>query len=138
VNANKVWLNGTLLVQNKIYHAGSTPDQYARGNWKAGRNVILVKLARRWSKLGRRLRSTRLRRGGQPFFRELHRGRHRAELGCSVFSHGSNTYEMRMKDHDDRYRRERTLIAALSAFAIAFACPNCFPFYKHSLSAIVE
>jgi len=45
VNANKVWLNGKLLAQNKIYHAGETFDQYiTRGKLKPGKNLILVKL----------------------------------------------------------------------------------------------
>jgi hypothetical protein len=45
VNANKVWLNGKLLAQNKIYHAGATFDQYiARGTLKPGKNLILVKV----------------------------------------------------------------------------------------------
>jgi hypothetical protein len=44
-NANKVWLNGALLSQNKVYHAGSKMDQYiGRGNLKPGRNIILLKI----------------------------------------------------------------------------------------------
>jgi hypothetical protein len=45
VNANKVWLNGKLLISNDVYHSGSSMDQYvAEGQLKAGRNVILVKV----------------------------------------------------------------------------------------------
>lgn len=45
INANKVWLNGELLTANHVYHAGDSLDQYiGRGQLKAGRNVILVKI----------------------------------------------------------------------------------------------
>lgn len=45
INANKVWLNGQLLTSNHVYHAGDSLDQYiGRGQLKAGRNVILVKI----------------------------------------------------------------------------------------------
>jgi hypothetical protein len=43
--ANKIWLNGQQLAQNKIYHAGSKMDQYiAHGTLTPGRNVILLKI----------------------------------------------------------------------------------------------
>jgi hypothetical protein len=46
INANKVWLNGDLLTANEVYHSGSYMDQYvAQGRLKAGRNVILLKIA---------------------------------------------------------------------------------------------
>ncbi len=45
MNAVKIWLNGEPAAQHKIYHAGSTFDQYvARGVLRPGRNVILVKV----------------------------------------------------------------------------------------------
>jgi hypothetical protein len=44
-SANKIWLNGRELAQNKIYHAGSQMDQYvARGALKPGRNIFLLKI----------------------------------------------------------------------------------------------
>ena len=44
-NANKIWLNGKLLFEAEKYHANSAIDQYAgRGQLKAGRNVIVLKL----------------------------------------------------------------------------------------------
>ncbi|MBI2823724.1 MAG: hypothetical protein HYX69_03415 [Planctomycetia bacterium] len=43
--ANKLWLNGELLAQHKVYHAGARMDQYiARANLNAGRNLILLKI----------------------------------------------------------------------------------------------
>jgi hypothetical protein len=46
INGNKVWLNGELLIANPVFHAGSYMDQYiGRGRLKAGKNVILVKIA---------------------------------------------------------------------------------------------
>jgi Tfp pilus assembly protein PilF len=46
INGNKVWLNGELLTANNVYHAGSYMDQYVgRGRLKAGKNVILLKIA---------------------------------------------------------------------------------------------
>jgi len=46
INANKVWLNGTLLTANQVYHSGMEVDQYAAtGKLKKGRNEILVKVA---------------------------------------------------------------------------------------------
>ena len=45
INANKVWLNGELLIANEVYHAGSRVDQYVgRGRLKQGTNAILVKV----------------------------------------------------------------------------------------------
>ena len=44
-NANKLWLNGELLNENEVYHAGSELDQYTcRGKLKKGKNTILLKL----------------------------------------------------------------------------------------------
>ena len=46
INANKVWLNGTLLIAKQVYHSGMEVDQYvAKARLKQGRNVILVKVA---------------------------------------------------------------------------------------------
>ncbi len=46
INANKVWLNGTLLTANQVYHSGMEVDQYvATAQLKKGRNEILVKVA---------------------------------------------------------------------------------------------
>ncbi len=46
INANKVWLNGELLVSNHVYHAGAFLDQYiGQGRLKPGKNSILVKIA---------------------------------------------------------------------------------------------
>jgi len=44
-NAVKLWLNGTLIDEHIIYHAGSELDQYiSTAVLKPGRNVILVKI----------------------------------------------------------------------------------------------
>ena len=44
-NANKIWLNGKLLSSADVYHANGTMDQYVgRGELKAGKNVILLKI----------------------------------------------------------------------------------------------
>ena len=44
-NAVKLWGNGQLLDQHKVYHAGTQPDQYvSRVRLKPGRNLILVKV----------------------------------------------------------------------------------------------
>lgn len=44
-NAAKVWLNGKLIHEHRVYHSGSDMDQYiGRGKLKAGRNTILVKV----------------------------------------------------------------------------------------------
>jgi hypothetical protein len=43
-NANKLWVNGELVTQNDVYHAGTRIDQYiAKVKLKKGRNVILLK-----------------------------------------------------------------------------------------------
>ena len=43
--ANKIWLNGKLLICADVYHANGTMDQYVgRGELKAGSNVILLKI----------------------------------------------------------------------------------------------
>jgi len=45
INANKVWINGKLLMQNEVYHAGSMIDQYiANFSLKKGTNRILLKI----------------------------------------------------------------------------------------------
>jgi len=45
INANKIWLNGKLLSANHVYHAGGKVDQYiAKGELKAGKNEILLKI----------------------------------------------------------------------------------------------
>jgi hypothetical protein len=45
INANKVWVNGKLLMSNEVYHAGSQIDQYvAPVSLVAGRNTVLVKI----------------------------------------------------------------------------------------------
>ena len=44
-NANKVWVNGQLMISNDVYHTGSQIDQYtAPVKLKAGKNTILVKV----------------------------------------------------------------------------------------------
>ena len=44
-NANKIWVNGELVMQNELYHSGSQFDQYiAQASMKAGKNQVLVKL----------------------------------------------------------------------------------------------
>jgi tetratricopeptide (TPR) repeat protein len=44
-SANKIWLNGKLLFSAEVYHANGTMDQYVgRGELKAGRNLILLKI----------------------------------------------------------------------------------------------
>ncbi|MCH5374931.1 MAG: hypothetical protein JJ992_13225, partial [Planctomycetes bacterium] len=46
INGNKIWLNGELLTANHVYHSGSYMDQYVgKGRLKAGKNVILLKIA---------------------------------------------------------------------------------------------
>ncbi|MDP6467936.1 MAG: hypothetical protein QF918_09360, partial [Pirellulaceae bacterium] len=46
INANKLWLNGTLLTANQVYHSGMEVDQYVmQTKLKKGRNTILVKVA---------------------------------------------------------------------------------------------
>jgi hypothetical protein len=44
-NAAKVWLNGKLIHQHRVYHSGSEMDQYVgRGTLQKGRNSILLKV----------------------------------------------------------------------------------------------
>ena len=44
-NANKVWINGELVMENEVYHSGSTIDQYvSEFKLKKGTNRILLKL----------------------------------------------------------------------------------------------
>ncbi len=44
-NSWKVWLNGNLIFAREEYHRGMNIDQYRmKGNLKAGRNVILLKI----------------------------------------------------------------------------------------------
>ena len=45
VNALKLWLNGRLVDEHRIYHSGTLLDQYvSRAVLEPGRNVILVKV----------------------------------------------------------------------------------------------
>ncbi len=45
INAHKVWLNGTELINNEIYHVGMMPDQFSgTGRLKQGPNTILIKV----------------------------------------------------------------------------------------------
>lgn len=45
INANKVWLNGELIISNRVYHSGMDIDQYVgKGRLRAGKNTILVKV----------------------------------------------------------------------------------------------
>lgn len=45
INANKIWINGKLVMQNEVYHAGSMIDQYiADFPLKKGINRILLKI----------------------------------------------------------------------------------------------
>lgn len=45
ITANKVWLNGELLHERNVYHAGTQLDQFIiRGRLKPGPNQILVKV----------------------------------------------------------------------------------------------
>lgn len=44
-NANKLWLNGKLIDEHEVYHAGTKVDQYMqRVTLQPGKNVILVKV----------------------------------------------------------------------------------------------
>jgi hypothetical protein len=45
INANKVWINGNLIMANEVYHSGSMIDQYI-GNFqlKKGINRLLLKI----------------------------------------------------------------------------------------------
>lgn len=43
--ANKVWINGDLVIANEVYHAGSRIDQYVGPcQLRAGKNWVLVKI----------------------------------------------------------------------------------------------
>ncbi len=45
VSAVKLWVNGKLIDEHNVYHAGSELDQYiSRATLTAGRNVILLKV----------------------------------------------------------------------------------------------
>lgn len=45
VSATKLWLNGELLAEHEIYHAGEDLDQYSvKAHFKPGKNVILMKV----------------------------------------------------------------------------------------------
>ncbi len=45
VNANKLWVNGQLVLLNEVYHAGMSIDQYiGRAKFKAGENTIVLKI----------------------------------------------------------------------------------------------
>lgn len=45
VNANKIWLNGRLLSETHVYHAGAAVDQYiSQGTLQKGMNAILLKI----------------------------------------------------------------------------------------------
>ncbi len=46
ITGHKLWLNGELVTANHVYHTGMYIDQYTgRGRLKAGRNVLLLKIA---------------------------------------------------------------------------------------------
>ena len=45
INANKVWVNGELIISNNVYHAGMNLDQYiGKARLKSGTNRILIKV----------------------------------------------------------------------------------------------
>ena len=45
INANKVWVNGQLVLSNEVYHASAQIDQYIGDtSLKAGKNIIVVKV----------------------------------------------------------------------------------------------
>jgi len=45
INANKVWVNGELVIDNVVYHTGMALDQYkGTAKLKKGKNLILVKI----------------------------------------------------------------------------------------------
>ncbi len=45
INANKVWVNGKLILSNNVYHAGMNLDQYiGKAQLKKGNNSILIKV----------------------------------------------------------------------------------------------
>lgn len=44
ITAHQVWLNGKVVIENQVWHAGMAVDQYVgQGTLRPGRNVILVK-----------------------------------------------------------------------------------------------
>ncbi len=45
INANKLWVNGQLVLMNEVYHAGMSIDQYiGRAKIKAGDNAVVLKV----------------------------------------------------------------------------------------------
>lgn len=45
INANRVWLNGDVIIENHVYHSGRGIDQYTgSGKLRKGPNSILVKI----------------------------------------------------------------------------------------------
>jgi hypothetical protein len=45
INANKVWVNGKLVLSNEVYHSGSMVDQYIGAcDLNAGSNWVLIKV----------------------------------------------------------------------------------------------
>ncbi len=45
INANKVWVNGELVISNEVYHVGMMPDQFkGKVKLKKGANKILFKV----------------------------------------------------------------------------------------------
>ena len=46
INANKVWVNGELIISNEIYHVGMQPDQFVgKAKLSEGENHILFKVS---------------------------------------------------------------------------------------------
>lgn len=45
INAHKVWINGDLVIDNEVYHAGMSIDQYlGKATLREGKNSILIKV----------------------------------------------------------------------------------------------
>ena len=45
INANKVWINGQLVIAEEIYHVGMDPDQFSgAAKLRQGKNQILIKV----------------------------------------------------------------------------------------------
>ncbi len=45
INANKLWVNGQMVLMNEVYHAGMSIDQYiGRTKLKAGENTVVLKV----------------------------------------------------------------------------------------------
>ena len=45
INANKVWVNGELVLANEVYHSGTSVDQYVGGcELRPGLNTVLLKI----------------------------------------------------------------------------------------------